>query len=109
MNLKTLQNQKNSRLRPSDCHAGVVPFNYSSGQYKGKAKTSNKANKQLKALLHNGAMSAIQYSPEIREYYLRKTAEGKNQMLVVNNVCNKLIHRVFSCVHRNGAARAGKI
>lgn len=22
------------------CHAGVVPFNYSSGQYKGKAKTS---------------------------------------------------------------------
>jgi transposase len=82
------------------CHAGVVPFNYSSGQYKGKAKTSNKANKQLKALLHNGAMSAIQHSPEIREYYLRKTAEGKNQMLVVNNVCNKLIHRVFSCVHR---------
>ena len=22
------------------CHAGVVPFSYSSGQYKGKAKTS---------------------------------------------------------------------
>lgn len=82
------------------CHAGVVPFNYSSGQYKGKAKTSNKANKQLKALLHNGAMSAIQHSPEIRQYYLRKTAEGKNQMLVINNVCNKLIHRVFSCVLR---------
>lgn len=82
------------------CHAGVVPFNYSSGQYKGKSKTSNKANKQLKALLHNGAMSAIQHSPEIRQYYLRKTAEGKNEMLVVNNVCNKLIHRVFSCVLR---------
>lgn len=82
------------------CHAGVVPFTYSSGQYKGKAKTSNKANKQLKALLHNGARSAIQYSPEIRRYYLRKISEGKNEMLVVNNVCNKLIHRVFACVHR---------
>jgi transposase len=70
------------------CHAGVVPFSYSSGQYQGKAKTSNKANKKLKALLHNGARSAIQYSPEIREYYLRKTAEGKNEMLVVNNICN---------------------
>ena len=69
-------------------------------RYKGKAKTSNKANKQLKALLHNGAMSAIQHSPEIRQYYLRKTAEGKNEMLVVNNVRNKIIHRVFSCVHR---------
>lgn len=82
------------------CHAGVVPFNYSSGQYKGKAKTSNKANKQLKALLHNGARSAIQHSKEIKEYYTRKLAEGKNEMLVVNNVCNKLIHRVFSCVLR---------
>ena len=82
------------------CHAGVVPFLYSSGQYRGKAKTSNKANKQLKALLHNGAMSAIQHSPEIKEYYLRKTAEGKNEMLVINNVCNKLIHRVFACVQR---------
>jgi transposase len=35
------------------CHAGVVPFTYSSGKYKGKAKTSNKANKQL-----NGAARA---------------------------------------------------
>ena len=82
------------------CHAGVVPFSYSSGKYKGKAKTSNKVNKQLKALLHNGAMSAIQHSPDIKEYYLRKISEGKNEMLVINNVCNKLIHRVFSCVHR---------
>ena len=43
-------------------------------------------------------MSAIQHSPELREYYLRKTAEEKNQMLVINNVCNKLIHRVFAWV-----------
>ncbi|REA58165.1 IS110 family transposase [Dyadobacter luteus] len=80
------------------CHSGVVPFENQSGKYKGRSRTSNKANKQLKALLHNGAMSAIQHSPELREYYLRKTAEGKNQMLVINNVCNKLIHRVFACV-----------
>ncbi|MCC5610874.1 IS110 family transposase [Nostoc sp. CHAB 5834] len=82
------------------CHAGVVPFTYSSGQYKGKAKTSNKANKDLKALLHTGAMAAIQHSQELKAYYVRKTAEGKNQMLVINNVCNKLIHRVFACVQR---------
>ena len=82
------------------CHAGVAPFIYSSGQYKGKAKTSNKANKQLKALLHNGAASAIQHSKEMKEYYVRKTAPGTNEMLVRNNICNKLIHRVFSCVHR---------
>ncbi|WP_240543695.1 transposase [Spirosoma foliorum] len=82
------------------CHAGVVPFVYSSSQYKGKAKTSNKANKPLKALLHNGAMSAIQHTEELKAYYVRKTAEGKNEMLVINNICNKLIHRVFACVQR---------
>jgi transposase len=62
--------------------------------------TSSRTVGPVKALIHNGAMSAIQHSPEIRQYYLRKTSEGKNEMLVVNNVCNKLIHRVFSCVHR---------
>lgn len=86
------------------CHAGVVPFENQSGQYKGRSRTSNKANKQLKALLHNGAMSAIQHSPELKDYYIRKTTEGKHLMLpgrraVINNVCNKLIHRVFACVN----------
>jgi len=82
------------------CHAGVVPFEHQSGKYKGRSKTSNKANKKFKALLHNGAASAIQHSKEIKEYYIRKTSQGKNEMLVRNNICNKLIHRVFSCVHR---------
>lgn len=91
------------------CHAGVVPFEHQSGKFKGRSKTSNKANKQLKALLHNGAMSAIQHSKEIKDYYIRKTSEGKHEMLVINNVCNKLIHRVFACVHRNRTADAGKI
>ena len=92
------------RLRPSDCHAGVIPFENQSGKYKGRSRTSNKANKQspsdpVKALLHNGAMSVIQHSPELKEYYIRKTTEGKHPMLVINNVCKKLIHRVFACVN----------
>ena len=94
---------------PVLCH---LPIHQGSTKAKPKpaaAADRNKANKQLKALLHNGARSAIQYSPEIRQYYLRKTSEGKNEMLVVNNICNKLIHRVFACVHRNRTAEAGKI
>lgn len=85
------------------------PVRHQSGKFKGRAKTSNKANKQLKSLLHNGAMSAIRHSKEIKDYYIRKTSEGKHEMPVINNVCNKLIHCVFACVHRNGAARAGKM
>lgn len=82
------------------CYSGFAPFLQSSGKYKGKAKVSNKANKKVKALLHNAAMSAIQHCQEIKEYYNRKIAEGKNKMLVINNICNKLVHRIFACVSR---------
>jgi transposase len=82
------------------CYAGFAPFEHSSGKYKGKAKVSNKANKKVKALFHNGAMSAIQHAKDIKDYYQRKVADGKHEMLVINNVCNKLVHRIFACVSR---------
>ncbi|MDR1121550.1 MAG: IS110 family transposase, partial [Dysgonamonadaceae bacterium] len=59
---------------------------------------SHLANKQIKALLTQAAKCAIRYDPSIRNYYQRKTAEGKNGWLVVNNVRNKLIHRIFAIV-----------
>ena len=92
------------------CYSGFAPFEHScgsppAGKYKGKSKVSNKANKKVKALFHNGAMSAIQHCKELKEYraanrYQRKVSEGKNEMLVINNVCNKLVHRIFACVSR---------
>jgi transposase len=45
-------------------------------------------------------MSAIRMKGEVQNYYQRKIAEGKNKMLVLNAVRNKLIHRVCSVVHR---------
>ncbi len=45
-------------------------------------------------------MSAIRMKGELRMYYQRKIGEGKNKMLVLNAVRNKLIHRVCSVVHR---------
>jgi len=82
------------------CYGGFAPFEHSSGKYKGKSKVSNKANKKVKALMHNAAMSAIQYCQEIKDYYNRKIAEGKNKMLVINNICNKFVHRIFACISR---------
>lgn len=82
------------------CYSGFAPFEHSLGKYKGKSKVSNKANKKVKALFHNGAISAIQHCTEIKEYYQRKVSEGKNEMLVINNVCNKLVHRIFACISR---------
>ena len=82
------------------CYSGFAPFEHSSGKYKGKSKTSNKANKKVKALFHNGAMAAIQHCAEIKAYYNRKIKDGKHHMVVVNNICNKLVHRIFACISR---------
>lgn len=81
--------------------AGCVPFERSSGKKKGRPKVSSITNKKMKALLHMAAMSAIKYCKELKEYYERKVSEGKNKMLVINNVRNKLILRVFACVNKN--------
>ncbi len=84
------------------CHCGVAPFAYRSGtSIRGRSKVSHRANKAMKALLHLSAMSAVKCTGEIREYYLRKVEEGKNKMLVLNAVRNKLIHRMFACIKNN--------
>jgi transposase len=83
------------------CHAGVAPFEYRSGSsVRGKTRVSQHARLRLKSLFHLGAMSAIRMKGELQAYYQRKVTEGKNKMLVLNAVRNKLIHRVCSVVHR---------
>ena len=81
------------------CYAGVAPFVHQSGtSIRGRTRVSKMANMTLKKLLHLAAMSAIKCCKEIRGYYLRKVAEGKNKMAVLNAVRNKLISRVFACI-----------
>lgn len=81
------------------CYAGIAPFEHSSGSsIRGRTKVSHMANKRIKSLLHLGARSAVQASPELNQYYERKLAEGKPPLLVLNAVCNKLISRVFVCI-----------
>ncbi|SFF37409.1 hypothetical protein SAMN05216167_15713, partial [Spirosoma endophyticum] len=65
-----------------------------------KTRVSQHARLRLKSLFHLGAMSAIRMKGELQVYYQRKVTEGKNKMLVLNAVRNKLIHRVCSVVHR---------
>ena len=81
------------------CYSGVAPFEHQSGtSLRSKPRVSRMANMTMKRLLHMAAMSAIQCCQEIRAYYLRKVAEGKNKMAVINAVRNKLITRVFACI-----------
>jgi transposase len=81
------------------CYSGIAPFPNQSGKsLRGKDKVSHMANKKIKTLLHMGARSAIQHSPDIKAYYQRKVAEGKSKFSVLNAVCNKLVSRVFVCI-----------
>jgi len=87
----------NTKRLASFC--GIAPFEYSSGtSVKGKTKVHSMANKQLKRTLHMFALSAVQFNPEMKTYYKRKVAKGKNKLLVINAVRNKLVQRVFACV-----------
>jgi transposase len=84
------------------CYSGVAPFPNSSGtSLRGKNKVSHLANKKMKTLLHLGARSAVQSSPELKAYHQRKEAEGKAYNSIINAVCNKLISRVFVCIKNN--------
>lgn len=82
------------------CYAGVVPFKNQSGTIVKKERVSKMANMTIKKLLHLAAMAAIRSDKELKEYYLRKVAEGKNKMSVLNAVRNKLVHRIMSVITR---------
>ena len=82
-------------------YAGSAPFEYTSGKtIKGKTKVSHLANKMMKALLTNGAYSAIQHDRELRNFFQRKIKQGKEEFFVINIIRNKLISRVFAAVKR---------
>ena len=82
------------------CYAGVAPFPNESGTIIKKARVSSFANKKLKKLLHLAAMAAIRAKGDLRDYFIRKVSEGKNKMLVLNNVRNKLVQRMFAVIKR---------
>lgn len=83
------------------CYCGVAPFPYQSGSsIKGKNKVSHLADKKLKSLLNMCALSIKKNDPEIKLYYNRKLEQGKNKMLIVNNIRNKILTRVFAVIKR---------
>jgi len=85
--------------RKFGCYSGVVPFEHNSGtSVRGKTRVSHIANKKIKSLLTQAARNSVRYDPLLRDYYQRKVAEGKAKALVLNNVRNKLIHRIFAVV-----------
>jgi transposase len=83
------------------CYAGTAPFEHTSGSsIKGRTKVNHMADKKMKSILQMCALVAVKHDPQLKEYYERKKGEGKNAMLVLNNVKCKIIGRVFSVINR---------
>ena len=93
--------EKFQNYRQFCCYAGLAPFQYTSGgSIHSKSRVSKKANNRIKSLIHMGALAAARNKKtgEMRDYYERKVAEGKNPMLVLNAIRAKLVARMFAVV-----------
>ncbi|QXV64191.1 IS110 family transposase [Mucilaginibacter sp. 21P] len=85
------------------CYCGVAPFEHSSGtSVKARTRVSMMANKQLKSLLHLGALTIVKNKNcEMYQYYQRKVKEGKNKMSVINALRNKILQRIVSVINKD--------
>lgn len=82
-------------------YAGTAPFPYQSGiSIKGRTKVSHLANKKMKSLLNMCATSSIICNPEMKAYFEKRKAEGKNGMSTINIIRNKILARIFAVVNR---------
>ncbi len=87
--------------RKFNCYAGLAPFEHSSGKsIRAKNRVSQLANKTIKCLLRLSAFVAVRFNEELKTYYLKRVAEGKSKMSVLNIVGAKLVKTMFAVVKR---------
>lgn len=99
--IKTKNFTRFTNARKFACFCGTAPFENTSGtSIKGKTRVSHLADKHMKTLLDLSAKTAIQHDKELREYYLRRTADGKSKMSTINIVRNKILYRMFAVIKR---------
>jgi transposase len=83
-------------------YCGVVPFEKSSGSsVKKKPRLSHQGNKILKTLLHLCAVTSIKMKGAFGAYYRKKIAEGKNGLIAINGIRNKLALTVAAVIKNN--------
>ncbi|HEV8282961.1 MAG TPA: IS110 family transposase [Chitinophagaceae bacterium] len=83
------------------CYSGVAPFEHESGSsIRGKTKTSQLANKKIKALLTLAAICAVRHDPQLKVKFEQKVQEGKAKMSALNMIRFKLIERIFAVIKR---------
>ena len=80
-------------------YAGIDPQVYESGSFKGKFSISKKGNKRLRSLLYLAVSCSLRTklkTNSFKDYYKRKTQQGKIHKVVLIACCNKLIRIIYS-------------
>lgn len=94
-----------SKLNPRKISSrfGFAPHQYSSGSsVKKSTQSTGFGNASMRKVAYQAARSVATHHPHYRDYYQRKTAEGKPERLVINNIINKLI-RLYCAMWNNQA------
>lgn len=75
------------------CYYGIAPFGKDSGtSVHTDPHVHYMANRQIKAMLTQAALAAVNFNQGIASYYSRIIARGKKKQVALNNVKNKLVH-----------------
>jgi transposase len=93
--------KKISDYKSFACYVGIAPFARSSGtSIKYRPRTSKKANQELKAELHLGAISVIKQGQIFHGYYKSMIDKGKHHLWIINSIMNMIAKCVFNLVKK---------
>jgi transposase len=83
------------------CYVGIAPFARSSGtSIKFRPRTSKKANQELKAEMHQGALSVIREGQIFYNYYKLMIDKGKHHLWIMNSIMNMIAKCIFNLVNK---------
>jgi transposase len=80
---------------------GHAPKPYRSGSsVRKRDRSAGFGNSEVRKVLHQAALSVKRNYPHYQAYYNQKKAEGKEHLLIINNIINKLI-RLYCAMWNN--------
>lgn len=101
--LSLFSGQEDLDARKISSRFGFAPHAYRSGSsVKSPDRSTGYGNSEMRKLMHQAARSVANHKPHYRDYYESKIAEGKHELVAINNIINKLI-RLYCTMWNNQA------
>lgn len=101
--LSQFAGQDQLKARKISSRFGFAPHRRRSGSsVKSPNRSTGHGNSEMRRLMHQAALSVKTHCIHYQDYYEKKRAEGKEHLLVINNIINKLI-RLYCAMWNNQA------